>query len=157
MRIRRTSLLLGLVLLFCAVSFAFSSIALLRSTEPESTLERVLRTGILRVGAPADYAPFALARCEGTGVVGSDIDESASLAESLGSSLSVVRVPWSELTLDNRETRFDLAVGGIDDTLLRRRRVDFSIVRRHPSLSNDSSVHTCTSARFHPHMTTYET
>jgi cyclohexadienyl dehydratase len=113
-------------LLLCMVNFVLA-LALRSKPVQQSALERVLRTGILRVGTPADYAPFSLVRCDGTGVCGSDIDDMHSLAASLGSSVSVVRIPWSDLTLASKAGKFDIAVGGIDATLSRRRLVDFSV------------------------------
>ena len=55
------------------------------TTATATTLDRVLNSGVLRVGVTGDYPPFAM-RCLGgdhAGMVGSDIDEAAALARSL--------------------------------------------------------------------------
>ena len=127
---------LTLIVLFSLLNFVLALTSLVaqqgqRQAFPESILERVLRTRLLRVAAPADYAPFALARCDGSGVAGSDIEEMTSLAQSLDASVVISRVPWSDLVREDPSARlrFDVAVGGIDDTLDRRRHVDYSNVR----------------------------
>ena len=121
----RTQLTLwAAVALLGLLSFALSVTALLRPI-PVSTsggnpggsvLDQAIQSRVLRVGCPCDYAPFAAATC------GSDIDAARSLAASLGASLELVPSTWASLLDDMEKRRLDLAVGGITDTLPRRRR-----------------------------------
>jgi ABC-type amino acid transport substrate-binding protein len=68
----RSRLLLSLGVLFCLASFAFA----------ETTLERVRRTGELRIGTDATYPPFETA--EGDQFTGFDIDIANAIARQLG-------------------------------------------------------------------------
>ena len=92
-----------------------------------TTLDRVLKSGVLRVGITADYPPFTLRCSGGAGAVGSDIDEAADLARSLGATLELVLTTWSELEDALVASTFDIGVGGISDTLQRRRVAAFSM------------------------------
>ena len=94
---------------------------------PTTTLDRVLKSGVLRVGITADYPPFTLRCSGGAGAVGSDIDEAADLARSLGATLELVLTTWSELEDALVASSFDIGVGGISDTLQRRRAAAFSM------------------------------
>ena len=94
---------------------------------PSSTLDRVLSTGVLRVGVTADYPPFSMDCGPAvSGVAGSDIDEAAALASTLNATPKLVLTTWSELVADQASGRFDVGVGGISATLERRRSVGFS-------------------------------
>ena len=115
------------------------------TTATATTLDRVLNSGVLRVGVTGDYPPFAM-RCLGAdhasspadhaGVVGSDIDEAAALARSLDARLELVTTTWSELEDALLAASFDVGVGGISDTLQRRRAAAFSL----PYLADDGKV-----------------
>lgn len=116
------------IALVCVCSCVLSLISLARpaaAPAAASVLDSVLLRGMLRVGAPADYEPFAAMVPNGQ-VIGSDIDSARALATSLGVRLTVVRTTWSSLVDDLRAGHFDLAVGGITATMLRWRSVAFS-------------------------------
>ena len=106
------------------------------TTATASTLDRVLNSGVLRVGVTGDYPPFAMRCLGGAGVVGSDIDEAAALARSLDARLELVTTTWSELEDALVAASFDVGVGGISDTLQRRRAAAFSL----PYLADDGKV-----------------
>ncbi len=98
-----------------------------RTAPPVSTLDKVLHAGVLRVGSPLDYAPFALGCPSAAGVaVGSDIEAARALAESLGVAVQLVQSSWPSLLADAMTDRYDIGVGGISPTLDRMRRVGFS-------------------------------
>ena len=97
------------------------------TTATATTLDRVLNSGVLRVGVTGDYPPFAMRCLGGAGVVGSDIDEAAALAHSLDARLELVTTTWSELEDELVAASFDVGVGGISDTLQRRRAAAFSL------------------------------
>ena len=96
-------------------------------TAPVTTLDCVLNSGVLRVGVTADYPPFTMRCLGGAGAVGSDIDEAADLARSLDVRLELVTTTWSELEDALVASSFDIGVGGISDTLRRRRAAAFSV------------------------------
>ena len=106
------------------------------TTATETTLDRVLNSGVLRVGVTGDYPPFAMRCLGGAGVVGSDIDEAAALARSLDARLELLPTTWSELEDALVAASFDVGVGGISDTLQRRRAAAFSL----PYLADDGKV-----------------
>ena len=87
-----------------------------------STLDSVLQSGILRVGATLDYPPFSL-RCKDGSAAGADIEAMVSLARTLGASIQIVPTTWPTLLSDAADGRFDIAAGGISITLRRLRRV----------------------------------
>ena len=92
--------------------------------QPESVLDVVARSGVLRVGSPLDYAPFAWT-CGGA-AVGSDVDLARGLANELSAELRFVPTTWAALVDDFLGGSFDMAVGGVTPTLERMRHVAFS-------------------------------
>ena len=88
------------------------------------SFKRAQAAGLLRVGTPADYAPFSVVGAEG--VSGSDVE----LAQQLGDALSLktvfVHTSWRKLMEDLRADRFDIAVGGISVTPVRAALATFS-------------------------------
>jgi chorismate mutase len=138
-----------------------------------SALDLVRRRGVLLVGSPGDYPPFAL-RCpsslDGEAALsspastqpaetacqahsrwrevfhttspaledsqqpdaghvwgGSDVEMITALATALGVRVQMVSTTWGDLVRDMTERRlFDVAVGGITDTISRRTSVGFS-------------------------------
>ena len=90
-------------------------------------LDDMRQAGVMRVGTPGDYAPFALRGSDGS-YQGADVTEAERLAQSLG--LKVVWVPtsWGKLADDTKAHRFDIAVGGISVTPARKEFADFSTV-----------------------------
>jgi cyclohexadienyl dehydratase len=85
---------------------------------------RVLGAGVLRVGVPGDYAPFA--RNTDGHLVGVDVDLTRRLAESKGLEPVYIRSSWATLLDDLEADRFDVAAGGISMTPGRRARAAFS-------------------------------
>ena len=88
------------------------------------SVRRTRMTGILRIGVPADYAPFAWEA--GAELVGADIDLTTALAAQLNLTPVYVRSSWAGLLADLEEDRFDLAAGGISVTPARQARAGFS-------------------------------
>jgi cyclohexadienyl dehydratase len=86
---------------------------------------RARAAGILRIGTPGDYAPFAVAK-DGT-VEGADIELATQLAQALGLRPVFVQSAWRSLTDDLRDDRFDIAVGGISVTPARSALAAFSL------------------------------
>jgi cyclohexadienyl dehydratase len=105
-----------------------SALAEVRIAAPRS-LARARRAGVLRIGTPADYAPFSV---EGGGrVSGADIGLALRLAASLGLRPVFVRSAWRTLLADFGTDRFDVAVGGISVTPARMAVASFSLPLAH--------------------------
>ncbi|WP_159087572.1 transporter substrate-binding domain-containing protein, partial [Pseudomonas paraeruginosa] len=92
----------------------------------ESRLDRILDSGVLRVGSTGDYKPFSY-RTEQGGYVGFDVDMAQRLAESLGARLVLVPTSWPSLMRDLADDRFDIAMSGISINLERQRQAYFSM------------------------------
>ncbi len=103
-----------------------------------ATLARARSAGVLRIGTPADYAPFSVT--SGELVIGADVELSVSLADSLGLRPVFVRTSWRTLIDDLTADRFDVAVGGISATPARLQVVEASVPL---SRSGKSAVGRC--------------
>ena len=108
-----------LLAVFLALMMMLPLCAGLSEGEPapaETALERIRRTGILRVGATGDYNPMNYLDPD-TGVyVGFDVALAEDLAASLGVEIEYVPTSWPTLTEDTLAGKFDLAVTGITVT-----------------------------------------
>lgn len=78
------------------------------------SLARIRASGVLRVGLPGDYAPFAVER-EGE-LAGADVQLMTAFAAQERLEVRFVRTSWSSLMLDYEAGRFDVAAGGISVT-----------------------------------------
>jgi cyclohexadienyl dehydratase len=88
------------------------------------TPERMRRAGILRIGLPADYAPFASTH-DGR-LIGADVELTTQLAHAMGLTPVYERSSWASLMTDLAADHFDIAGGGISVTEARRAHALFS-------------------------------
>lgn len=84
----------------------------------ETRLQRIRRTGILRVGFREDGLPYSYKNLQGD-IVGLDIDLMRQLAKDSGLKLVLVPYTRERLGLALAEDEFDIAVSGITITLKR--------------------------------------
>lgn len=89
------------------------------------TLDRVLTSGVLRVGTTLDYPPFSFRDADGE-PDGIDVALAKMLAASLGVRAEFVASSWPTLMDDFAEGRFDIGMSGISRTLTRARVAAFS-------------------------------
>ena len=90
-----------------------------------SRYHHVIKTGVLRIGAPGDYAPFAINK---NGLLtGADITLGNALASAMGVKAEFVKTTWPNLAADMRNDAFDIALGGISITPERAVLASFSI------------------------------
>lgn len=80
-------------------------------------LDRIEETKVLRVGTPGDYRPFSI-REDGV-YRGHDIELAEALAAAAGWKVEIVPTSWPKLTEDLQAGKFDVAVGGITQTVAR--------------------------------------
>ncbi|WP_334156951.1 transporter substrate-binding domain-containing protein [Oryzomicrobium sp.] len=99
--------------------------------EEASRLDAVLERGVLRVGTPGDYAPFARWQVERGTLVGMDVDLAEALGAALGVKVQWVKTSWPALMADLAAGKFDLAVGGVSVSLERQKRALFSAPYLH--------------------------
>jgi cyclohexadienyl dehydratase len=96
-------------------------VALPAGAAPPSTLDEVRAEGVLRVGLPGDYAPFAVVDADATDPSGEnwrglDIDVTRAMAAALAVRVVFVRTSWPTLMADLGAGKFDLGAGGITIT-----------------------------------------
>jgi cyclohexadienyl dehydratase len=90
----------------------------------DSHLDRVQKSGVLRVCTPGDYKPFSFAKADGT-FEGIDIDFANAIAKGLGARAEIVKTSWPKL-MDDFVDKCDLGVGGISVSLDRQKRAFFT-------------------------------
>ena len=100
-----------------AAAAALGAVVLSLSAQAGERLDRVTETKVLRVGTPADYRPFAMKE-EGK-LVGHDIELVEAMAKTAGWKVEYVITPWKDLKAGIKGNKFDVAVGGITQTLAR--------------------------------------
>lgn len=105
-----------------------TALATVRFATPRS-LDRARRAHVLRIGTPADYAPFSAE--SGGRVAGADVALALRLAAALGLRPVFVRSSWRTLLDDLAADRFDIAVGGISVTPARLAVAAFSLPTAH--------------------------
>ena len=94
-------------------------------TATESSLDAVIKKGVLRACTPGDYKPFSFLKPDGS-YEGIDIDLANSLAIAMGAKLEVVKTSWANLLPDFTSGKCDIAVGGISISLERQKKAFFS-------------------------------
>lgn len=90
-----------------------------------NTLDRVLASGVLRIGTTLDYPPFSFTDTDGQ-PDGIDVALGKLLAASLDVRAEFVATSWPTLMTDFAEGRFDIGMSGISRTLARARIAAFS-------------------------------
>ena len=104
-------------------ALALGAVACTMSAQAGERLDKINETKVIRVGTPADYRPFAMK--EGEKLVGHDVDLIESMAKTAGWKVEYVVTPWKDLEAGIKGNKFDVAVGGITQTLARAGYADF--------------------------------
>ena len=90
-----------------------------QKTYPEQ-IQRIVSSGVLRVGSTGDYQPMSYLDPETGSYVGFDAALAEDLAETLGVKVEYVPTSWPTLMEDTLAGKFDLAVCGITVTDARK-------------------------------------
>jgi polar amino acid transport system substrate-binding protein len=94
--------------------------------QAESTYDKVMEAGVVRVGTRNDNPP--LSYIDGTGAwVGFDVDLANALADEMGVELELVQVDGTTRISFLQEGRVDMSVASMNHTRQRDNAVDFSI------------------------------
>ena len=91
----------------------------------ESSLDTVMKAGVLRACTPGDYKPFSFLKPDSV-YEGIDIDLAQSLATAMGAKLELVKTSWANLMPDFTAGKCEIAIGGISVTTERQKRAFFS-------------------------------
>lgn len=92
----------------------------------EPTLDRVRRTGILKVGTDATYPPFESVDPSSGRVAGFDVDVVQALAAKLGVKAEFIVVPFDAIIPGLKTEKYDLVVSAMTITPERARQVRFT-------------------------------
>ncbi len=98
-----------------------------KTTLPENSLTAIQKRGTLLVGTTGDYRPLTY-RDKISGVYwGFDLEVAQRIAERLNVPITYVQTSWPTLTKDVlNSSLFDIAIGGITITILRKAKMDMS-------------------------------
>jgi polar amino acid transport system substrate-binding protein len=90
----------------------------------DSTLEQVLKRGVLRVGF-STFVPWAMADKQGN-FIGFEVDVAKRIAQDLGVKLELVPTKWSGIIPALLTGKFDVIIGGMGIKAERNLKVNFS-------------------------------
>lgn len=127
---------------------AFTLLFASASTAQAPVLNRVVKTGTLRVGMSANQPPLNVKSKSGQ-MIGLEVDLAKGLAYALGFELEIVQQPFGELLPALRKGKVDMVISGVDITADRTRDFLFvgpyllsgkSLVTASKSLANAQTV-----------------
>lgn len=88
-------------------------------------LDKILKSGVLRVGTTLDTPVFSMANAAGE-PEGFDMDALATLSKALGVKIEYVKMTFGSMLDDLAADKFDIAMSGMGRTLERARTATFS-------------------------------
>ena len=119
----------GTVLCTAAFVLVFSQLAvggeLQQKLIEESTVEQVIKRGVLRVGM-STFVPWAMTDKAGN-LIGFEIDVATRLAQDMGVKVEFVPTKWAGVIPALLTGKFDVIIGGMGITAQRNLKVNFSI------------------------------
>jgi cyclohexadienyl dehydratase len=109
--------------------FALAALAQAQSTAPasKSRLQRVLETGVLRVGTTGDFRPMTFRDAKTNEYAGHDIEVARELAKDLGVKLEFVATEWKTLINGIQTDKYDVAMSGISMNVDRAKVAAFTV------------------------------
>lgn len=99
----------------------------------ESTIEQVLKRGVLRVGM-STFVPWAMKDKKGE-LIGFEIDVAKKLAKDMGVKIEFVPTKWAGIIPALLTGKFDVIIGGMGITPLRSLKVNFTIPYEYSGMS----------------------
>lgn len=115
---------LCLVMLFLSCGVTAQAATLAQQLVQESTVEKVLRNGVLRVGMDT-FQPWAMKDKNGS-FIGFEIDVATRLAQDMGVKVEFVPTAWSGIIPALLTGKFDVIIGGMGILPQRALKVNFS-------------------------------
>lgn len=126
-------LILAAVGLLAAVAAPSQAGELQQQLTGESTLEQVLRRGVLKVGMDT-FVPWAMKDKNGE-LIGFEIDVATRLAQDMGVKVQFVPTQWDGIISALQTGKFDVIIGGMGIVPKRNIKVNFSIPYDHTGMS----------------------
>jgi len=114
------------VTLIMLLAFGLLLIACSGNEAAESTYDRVLKDGVVRIGVRNDNPPMSFVDDSGAWV-GFDVDLAHAMAEQLGVELELVQVDGTTRISFLQEGRVDMSIASMNHTRKRDDAIDFSI------------------------------
>jgi polar amino acid transport system substrate-binding protein len=125
----KKKLFLHIVAMGIALAIGISSPAsageLQQQLVKESTIEKVLKSGVLRVGM-STFVPWAMRDKKGN-LIGFEIDVATRLAEDMGVKVEFVPTKWAGIIPALLAGKFDVVIGGMGILPKRNLKVNFTI------------------------------
>ena len=118
--------LLGLAALFlCGIIFSTAVFGADIELAKKSTIEKILKSGQLRVGFESGYVPFEMTNKKGQ-FVGFDMDYGRQLAKVMGVKFVPVNTAWDGIIPALMTDKFDIIMGGMTITQERNLKINFA-------------------------------
>ncbi|MBM9606313.1 transporter substrate-binding domain-containing protein [Desulfopila inferna] len=119
-------------LVFCLAGLG-SAASIQQQLARESTLESIIRSGVIRVGMDT-FLPWAMKSTSGE-YIGFEIDVARRLAEDMGVKVEFVPTKWAGIIPALLTSKFDVIIGGMGITPQRALKVNFSIPYDYSGMS----------------------
>jgi polar amino acid transport system substrate-binding protein len=132
---RRTiplTIFLAIVLVFAVAASAYSA-SIQQDLVRESTIEKVMKRGVLKVGM-STFVPWAMKDKKGD-LIGFEIDVATRLAEDMGVKVEFIPTKWSGIIPALLTGKFDVIIGGMGIRPDRNLKVNFSIPYDYTGMS----------------------
>jgi len=91
----------------------------------KSTIEKILKSGELRVGFESGYVPFEMTDKKGN-FIGFDMDYARKLAKVMGVKFVPVNIAWDGIIAGLMTDKFDIIMGGMTITQSRNLKINFA-------------------------------
>jgi len=126
---KKISLVMAQIFIISVILYGFATVAaagkIQQQLAAESTIERALRRGVLRVGM-STFVPWAMKDKTGK-FIGFEIDIATRLARDTGVKISVVPTKWAGIIPALLTGKFDVIIGGMTIRPDRNLKVNFTV------------------------------
>jgi len=121
------------LLLTCLFAGAAFAASLQQQMVQESTIEKVIKRGVLKVGMDT-FLPWAMKDKNGK-YIGFEIDVATQLAKDMGVKVEFVPTKWAGIIPALLTSKFDVIIGGMGITTKRALKVNFTIPYDYSGMS----------------------
>lgn len=133
---KRPNYVLHVIAIFSLIFFfsgAGNAASLQQQLVQESTIEKVVKRGVLKVGMDT-FLPWAMKDKTGK-YIGFEIDVATRLAEDMGVKVEFVPTKWAGIIPSLLTSKFDVIIGGMGITTQRALKVNFTIPYDYSGMS----------------------